>query len=112
MRKITMVLAGALLLTAGIAPWKSPGGMALPFGVISAMADDSTANPCAPPTQISPTISQTAWQLWVAATCPVNPSKYPYIVWENWIEQAQMYPTDPANGLVVPNAAAAGGSVH
>jgi len=35
------------------------------------------------------------------------------VVWENWIEQAQMYPTDPSNGLVVPNAAAAGSSaVH
>lgn len=35
------------------------------------------------------------------------------MVWENWIEQAQMYPTDPSNGLVVPNAAAAGSSaVH
>jgi hypothetical protein len=112
MRKITMVLAGALLLTVRIAPWNVPGGMPLPFGAISAMADDSTGNPCAPPTQISPTISQTAWQLWVAATCPVNPNKYPYIVWEDWIEQAQMYPSEPGNGLVVPNAAAAGNSVH
>jgi hypothetical protein len=76
------------------------------------MGDDSTANPCAPPTQISPTISQTAWQLWVAATCPVNQTKYPYVVWEDWIEQAQMYPTEPSKGLVVPNASAAGASIH
>ena len=112
MRKIIVVLAGALLLTAGISSWKSPGGTELPFGAASAMADDATANPCAPPTQVSPTISETAWQLWIAATCPVNQTKYPYVVWENWIEQAQMYPTEPSKGLVVPNAAAAGGSAH
>jgi hypothetical protein len=111
-KKNMIVLASAFLLTVGIAPWTAPGGGALPLGPNAAMADDSTANPCAPPTQISPTISQTAWQLWVAATCPVNQNKYPYIVWENWIEQAQMYPTDPAKGLVVPNASAAGSSVH
>lgn len=104
MKRMAMVLVGAALLTVGIA------GGGLPFGASSARADDSTSNPCAPPTQVSPTIAQTAWQLWVAATCPVNAGKYPYVVWENWIEQAQMYPVDPAKGLVVPNAAAAGGT--
>ncbi len=110
MVKITLALAAALLLTAGIAP---PGG-GLPFAASVALADDADAqqNPCSPPSQISPTIEQTAWQLWVAATCPVNQSKYPYVVWENWIEQAQMYPPDPAKGLVVPNAAAAAGPTH
>jgi hypothetical protein len=112
MRKATLAWAAALLLAAGLLPWTDPGGTALLFGAAPAMADDSTANPCAPPTQISPIISQTAWQLWVAATCPVNPGKYPYVVWENWIEQAQMYPSQPDKGLVVPNAAAAGGNEH
>ncbi|MCI0737216.1 MAG: hypothetical protein L0Y50_13260 [Beijerinckiaceae bacterium] len=66
-------------------------------------------NPCAAPNQIflNSDISEVAWQLWVAATCPVNQNQYPFVVWENWIEQAQMYPGDPANGLVVPNAQAA-----
>ncbi|HEY0219660.1 MAG TPA: hypothetical protein VGC26_07835, partial [Afipia sp.] len=45
-----------------------------------------------------------AWRLWVAATCPVNKDQYPYVVWENWIEQAQMYPQNPEAGLKVPNA--------
>jgi hypothetical protein len=108
MRQITMALAVALLLTAGIS---SVGGPALPFGAAAAKADD--ANPCAAPAQISPTIEETAWELWVAATCPVNQGKYPYVVWENWIEQAQMYPADPSKGLVVPNAAAASsGATH
>jgi len=83
-------------------------------GVAVAKADDAyQLNPCAAPTQISPNIAETAWQLWVAATCPVNQSRYPYVVWENWIEQAQMYPPDPSKGLVVPNArAASGGAIH
>jgi hypothetical protein len=104
MRRLFAGLATALFLTLGIG-----AGAGLPVGVSVAQADDSTQNPCAPPSQISPTIEQTAWQLWVAATCPVNQSKYPYVVWENWIEQAQMYPTDPSKGLVVPNAAASSG---
>jgi hypothetical protein len=36
----------------------------------------------------------------------VNQHQYPYVVWQNWIEQSQMYPPDPANGLKVPNAEA------
>jgi hypothetical protein len=107
MRQITVALAAALLLTAGIS---SLGGPALPFGASVAKADD--ANPCAAPSQISPTIEETAWELWIAATCPVNQTRYPYVVWQNWIEQEQMYPVDPANGLVVPNAGAASGAAH
>ncbi len=106
MRRLLAGFAAAMFLTFGAG---FGGGTALPFGVSAARADDAAQNPCAPPSQISPTIEQTAWQLWVAATCPVNRTKYPYVVWENWIEQAQMYPTTPKNGLVVPNAAAAQG---
>jgi len=46
---------------------------------------------CAMPTQMASTPEQTAWQLFVAATCPVNSDKYPYVIWENWIEQDQLY---------------------
>ncbi len=106
MRRLIVGLAAGLFLTLGIA---SGAGVALPFGVSVAKADDADQNPCSPPSQISPTISETAWELWIAATCPVNQSKYPYVVWENWIEQAQMYPPDPSKGLVVPNAAATSG---
>jgi hypothetical protein len=71
----------------------------------SAKADTYlSTNPCAAPNQISSNPAQTAWELWVAATCPVNQSQYPYVVWENWIEQNQMYPTDPSQGLTVPNS--------
>lgn len=110
MKKSGMLLAAALLLTAGLVPLTGPGGIRSPLGAAVAKAATATpgtaANPCAPPSAISPNISETAWQLLVAATCPVNqnPAKYPFVVWENWIEQAQMYPANPANGLVVPNA--------
>jgi hypothetical protein len=41
--------------------------------------------------QVGSSIEQTAWQLFVAATCPVNNAAYPYVTWENWIEQNQLY---------------------
>jgi hypothetical protein len=59
-------------------------------------------NPCTPPDRITGSIEETAWRLWVASTCPVNQTVYPYVVWENWIEQAQMYPLNPANVLQIP----------
>jgi hypothetical protein len=71
-------------------------------------------NPCAAPNQLTGTSSlasanfaETAWLLWIAATCPVNQNQYPFVVWQNWIEQAQMYPPNPAAGLEEPNAKAA-----
>jgi hypothetical protein len=61
-------------------------------------------NPCSPPDHVSSSIEETAWRIWVAATCPVNQDQYPHVVWENWLEQSQLYPSDPANGLKVPNS--------
>jgi hypothetical protein len=58
-------------------------------------------------TKSSARIEETAWRIWVAATCPVNNNQYPYVVWENWIEQSQLYPDDPSKGLHVPNSGAA-----
>jgi hypothetical protein len=71
---------------------------------IPACGASAQTNPCAPPTEISQNINETAWQLFVAATCPVKGDQYPYVVWEDWIEQAQMYPADPSKGLFVPSA--------
>jgi len=74
-----------------------------------ALADDSfgsSLNPCAVPNAIVGSYEETAWRIWVAATCPVNGNQYPYVVWENWIEQSQFYPNDPSQGLKVPNSGA------
>jgi hypothetical protein len=64
----------------------------------------SQLNPCAAPNEAGASFEET--QIWVAATCPVNSDQYPFVVWENWIEQAQLYPADPLKGLKVPNSGA------
>src|SRR5262245_66537451 len=88
----------------------SPGCDSLPrvpaasAGEPSSEGDSWSSNPGAPPISLASALEETAWQLWVAATCPVNQNQYPYVVWEDWIEQARLYPQDPANGLKVPNS--------
>jgi hypothetical protein len=76
------------------------------FGTVVSEAATSQSNPCAVPNEIGDSIEETAWEIWVAATCPVNDNQYPFVVWENWIEQSQLYPTDPSKGLKVPNSGA------
>jgi hypothetical protein len=44
---------------------------------------------CTFPTAPYSTPEETAWRLFVAANCPGNGTK---VVWEDWIEQLQMYP--------------------
>jgi hypothetical protein len=55
----------------------------------------ATAQPaaCAFPTAPSSTPEETAWRLFVAANCPTSGNK---VVWENWIEQLQLYPAKAA----------------
>ena len=79
------------------------------YGNSAGLADAATGSqlsPCAAPNEIGSSFEETAWQIWVAATCPVNSDQYPFVVWENWIEQAQLYPADPSKGLKVPNSGA------
>jgi hypothetical protein len=100
MTRIAVAIAAAVSLTIailGAAPRAYAGG-----------ANGSQQNPCAAPNEISSSIEETAWQIWVAAHCPVNNHQYPFVVWENWIEQAQLYPADPSQGLEVPNSGAQG----
>ncbi len=75
-----------------------------PMSSSAQAANFSAADACNPPTAALSSIEETAWRIWVAATCPVNQNRYPYVVWENWIEQQQLYPSNPANGQAVPNA--------
>lgn len=78
-------------------------------GLSRASASAAQPNPCAAPNEIGDSLEETAWRLWIAATCPVNDNQYPFVVWENWIEQSQLYPPDPSKGLKVPNAGATNG---
>jgi hypothetical protein len=74
-------------------------------------AISSQLNPCAAPNEVLSSAEETAWGLWIAATCPVNSEQYPFVVWENWIEQQpQLYPPDPFKGLKVPNSGAPTGT--
>jgi hypothetical protein len=70
-------------------------------------ANSSQLNPCAAPNKLGASFEETAWRIWVVASCPVNDHQYPFVVWENWIEQSQLFPTDPSKGFKVPNAGAA-----
>jgi hypothetical protein len=65
--------------------------------LLTGQADAQQPNPaCVPPMQAGSSMEQTAWQLFVAATCPVNNTQYPYVTWEKWIEQAELYKTPGA----------------
>jgi hypothetical protein len=111
MKRLAAVAVASLVAVAVVFFTASgPVGQRASLGISAAKAgtgDAKVLNPCAPPGAVSANISQTAWQLWVAATCPVNAAQYPFVVWQNWIEQAQEYPKDPSLGLEVPNAKAA-----
>jgi hypothetical protein len=110
MTRLAAVVVASLVAIATLVTARIPLGQQDSIGISVAKAgtgDAKVLNPCAAPTAISANIAQTAWQLWVAATCPVNETQYPFVVWQNWIEQAQMYPPDPSAGLQVPNAKAA-----
>src|SRR5262245_49689272 len=82
-------------------------GTVLPEVSTAAQDAATQSNPCAVPQEVTNSIEETAWLIWIAAHCPVNDNQYPYVVWENWIEQSQLYPSDPSQGLKVPNAGAA-----
>jgi hypothetical protein len=55
---------------------------------VNAMQQPSPA--CTFPTTMAATPEETAWQLFVAATCPKG-TQYPFVVWETWLEQNQVY---------------------
>jgi len=81
------IAAVAILLYLPLGCKKSTNDMQ----AITAAARQAQSSACTFPSQIASTPEQTAWKLFVAATCPVNSNKYPYVTWENWIEQNQLY---------------------
>jgi hypothetical protein len=62
-----------------------------PAYVATATEASVVTDACRAPTQIATIPEESAWRLFVAAVCPVNADRYPYVVWENWIEQNQLY---------------------
>ncbi|MEI9989882.1 MAG: hypothetical protein WDM86_07570 [Rhizomicrobium sp.] len=71
--------------------------------VTPALAQTSSA--CTIPAKPAATPDQTAWELFVAVNCRAPNGK---LVWENWIEQAQLYPASGAPGAL----AVAGRRLH
>jgi hypothetical protein len=88
-----------LLLALACFPATSYEGRSALIPAVSASPSGSTA--CSFPTTNAATPEQTAWQLFVAATCPANKTQ---VVWETWIEQGQLY---PASGVGARGALAA-----
>ncbi len=78
----SLVLVG----TAGISPSQAQ------------MTAPPAANACSFPTRASATPQETAWRLFVAANCTAGNGK---LVWENWIEQSDYYPTSSGKGSAV-----------
>src|SRR5437762_1834398 len=92
-----LVFAALLAVVIAAVPFRGQSEKPLPnlASPVVAVAFQSNSA-CTPPTQMASSPEQTAWQIFVAATCPVNNNQYPYIVWENWIEQSQLYPGSPS----------------
>jgi hypothetical protein len=111
MRHRVFAMAEGLIVALVICALRISSGQ-VGFSIAQTTADANfNSNPCAAPNEVVGSPEETAWLLWIAATCPVNNDQYPYVVWENWIDQELMYPADPSKGLKVPNARADSGSL-
>lgn len=64
-------------------------------GTLVAPAVAQTSAACTIPAKAAATPDQTAWELFVAVNCRAANGK---LVWENWIEQAQLYPASGVAG--------------
>jgi hypothetical protein len=92
----------ALAAFAAASAWTAVGlnvGSGLSFGTVFSTSAFAQSAACAIPTAPSATPEETAWRLFVAANCPGNGSQ---VVWENWIEQSQLYPTAGAAAAAGP----------
>ncbi len=69
-------------------------------------ASDASSSACQFPMQAASSPEQTAWQIFTAATCPVNKAQYPYVVWETWNEQHQVYPASGGTAKALTAATA------
>jgi hypothetical protein len=92
---IRLVCAVAILVS--ISMTTGPGGAAN-GGSPAADAAIQAGNPaCTPPTAMASTPEETAWRLWVAATCPANATQ---VTWETWVEQSTLFPASGAAAAV------------
>lgn len=83
---VTAIAAGLIWMAGGGAPHSG-------FVPLAEAAAPPAPGPCTFPTTASADPAQTAWQLFVAANCPASPGSK-QLVWETWIEQQQLYPSN------------------
>jgi hypothetical protein len=63
MRRIAVVIEALTSLVFAVFSYRNAGGFA-------EAATGSQLNPCAAPNEIAASFEETAWRIWVAATCP------------------------------------------
>lgn len=87
---IRFVCPVAILLSLSMA--MAPGGAA--HGAAASETAVQGGNPaCTPPSAMASTPEETAWRLWVAATCAASATQ---VTWETWVEQATLFPASGA----------------
>ncbi len=68
---------------------------------LSLPQEQAAAAGCSFPTQMASTPEQTAWQIFVAASCTAG-TQYPFVVWETWPNQTDVYQTSAAAAAGAP----------
>jgi hypothetical protein len=94
-----LLYALVVLSLAAVYPTLHTDGGATQHGLITSAiaAPEPASSACTFPTTMASTPEQTAWQLFVAASCPTSKNQ---VVWENWIEQLNMYPASGKAGAM------------
>lgn len=88
MKRFVSVLAVVVVLVTAVMFRPAKGSQPVVMAATAPMLQSPAA--CSFPTQMASTPQETAWQLFVAATCPAG-TQYPYVVWEQWADQNQIY---------------------
>src|SRR5579859_5091678 len=88
MNKLVGLLAAVVVLVTAVMFRPVNGSQPVVMAATVPMLQSSPA--CTFPTQMASTPEETAWQLFVAATCPAGTS-YPYVAWEQWTDQNEIY---------------------
>lgn len=91
------------LVAMGISLAAPAAGPAVPGhdpAVASVQDVKPASNPaCTPPSAMLPSAEETAWRLWVAATCPSGNQT----MWETWVEQDTLFPSTSVTAGAKPS---------
>jgi hypothetical protein len=91
-----------VLLLVAIALWQLPGvSLGAQKKQKAGAAPAQAPSACQFPSQSAATPEQTAWEIFVAAACATGTGSYPYLTWESWPNQNDIYPNvtaTPAHG--------------